>query len=132
MSKEQLSSPWKTEYNNFDFDNDNPETLKEWETEFRRKNWRDMRNYLKQFPDATQEEKNALRNWVRSGHSPYENGAYIANDSGGPMDFINAQRFLEEEYLSYIKGPESCCGSSNDPLTNMDSPSIYGDDDLPF
>lgn len=69
MSK-QHTNLWKTEYTrDFDYDNVDPETLKEWETELRRKDQRDMRKYLKQkFPDATLEEKKALRIWVRSGH----------------------------------------------------------------
>ena len=90
-----------------DYDHVDPETLKEWEAESRRKNWSDMRSYLKQFPDATPEEKKALRSWVRSSHSPYENGDFIATKSGGPMDFINALRFLEDEYQEYLKDPES-------------------------
>jgi len=57
MNRQQLTSPWETEYNDFDYDHVDPETLKEWEAEFRRKNWSDMRSYLKQFPDATPEEK---------------------------------------------------------------------------
>ena len=53
MSK-QHTNPRETECNDFDFENVDPETLKEWETEFRRKDQRDMRKYLKQqFPDAS-------------------------------------------------------------------------------
>jgi len=89
-----------------DYENVSPEALKEWEREYRNKCRREMTQYLKDFPDATPEEKRALSSWVRSGHSPYENGDYIANDSGGPMDFINAQRFLEAEYQEYLKDPE--------------------------
>ena len=50
------------------------------------------------------EERN-LHRWVNSGHSPYENGDYIVNDDGGPMDFISAQRFLEAEYQEYLRDP---------------------------
>ena len=71
-----------------------------------------MRQYLKDFPDATPEEKRDLSSWVRSGHSPYENGDYIATESGGPMDFIHARRFLEDEYREYLKNPEAYHGSS--------------------
>ena len=88
-----------------------------------------MRQYLKDFPDATPEEKRDLSSWVRSGHSPYENGDFIATESGGPMDFINARRFLEEEYREYLKDPEAYRGSpeleefdSDDPKTNCDLP----------
>ena len=58
MSKR--TDPGEAEYNDFDYDNVDPETLKKWEEEFRRENLRDMRSYLKRFPDATPEEKKAL------------------------------------------------------------------------
>lgn len=122
MSKEQLAGPWATEYNDFDYNYVDPETLKKWKAEFRRENWRDMRSYLRHFPDATPEEKNALRNWVRGGHSPYENGDYIANDSGGPLDFINALRFREEQYQTYLNDPEAFWGH----------PDSDTEDELPF
>ena len=132
MSK-QHTNPRETEYNDFDFENVDPETLKEWETEFRRKDQRDMRKYLKQqFPDATPEEKNALRSWVRSGHSPFENGWYVVTDSGGPMDFISAMRFLEEEYKEYLKDPEGYRGHPDEQPENLNSPSGSSGDDLPF
>ena len=133
MSK-QHTNPRETEYNDFDFENVDPETLKEWETEFRRKDQRDMRKYLKQqFPDATPEEKKALRHWVRCGHSPFENGWYVVTDSGGPMDFISAMRFLEEEYQEYLKDPESYRGHPDEPTIQSDSsPGSDGNDDLPF
>ncbi len=83
-----------------------PDTLKGWEKEYRNKCRRDMTRYLKDFPDVTPEEKRALSSWVHSGHSPYENGDYIATDYGGSMDFINARRFLEDEYQKYLKDPE--------------------------
>ena len=35
MSKQ--NNPWETEYNDFDYNNIDPETLMEWEEEFRRK-----------------------------------------------------------------------------------------------
>ena len=135
MSKQQITSPWETEYtSSFDYDTVDPETLKEWEAEIRQKNWRDMRDYLKQFPDATPEEKKALRSWVRSGHSPYENGDYIATESGGPMDFINALRFLEDVYQEYLKDPEGYEGRLDSALiTTSGSPyDLDTGEELPF
>ena len=133
MSK-QHTSPWETEYTeDFDYDNVDPETLKDWEAELRRKDQRDMRKYLKQqFPDATPEEKKALRSWVRSGHSPFENGWYVVTDSGGPMDFISAIRFLEEEYQEYLKNPEGYRGHPDEQPENVNPPSGSSADDLPF
>ena len=42
-------------------------------------------------------ERNDLRKWVQSGHSPYDNGWHIATEAGEPMDFINALRLVESE-----------------------------------
>ena len=132
MNKQQRTSPWEKEYNDFDYDNVDPETLKAWESEFRRKNWRAMRSYLKKFPDATPEEKKALRIWVKKGHSPYDNGWYIANESGGPMDFINSLRFLEEEYKEFLKNPEGYHACPNEQPDSMSPTSGSSTDDLPF
>ena len=80
-----------------------------------------MWSYLKRFPDATPEEKQTLRRWVNSGHSPYENGDYIVNDDGGPMDFISALRFWEAEYQEYLKDPKAYRGAhdSEDPFSGI-------------
>ena len=91
-----------------------PKTLKEWEREYRNKCRREMTRYLKDFPDATPDEIRDLRRWVRSGHSPYENGDFISTESGGPMDFIRARRFLEDEYQEYLKDPEGYHGKPDD------------------
>lgn len=89
-----------------------------------------MRQYLKDFPDATPEEKRDLSSWVRSGHSPYENGDYIVTDSGGPMDFINARRFLKAEYQEYLKDPERYRGSPDPSELVPEKPD--SNRDLPF
>ena len=113
-----------------DYENPSPETLKEWEKEYRNKCRREMRQYLKDFPDATPEEKRDLSSWVQSGHSPYENGDFIATESGGPMDFINARRFLEAEYQDYLKDPEGYRGSPDPSEQVPESPD--SNCDLPF
>lgn len=89
----------------FDYENVDPETLRAWKAELLREFKWEMRSYLKQFPDATPEEKRDLRRWVNSGHSPYENGDFIVNDDGGLMDFISTQRFWEVEYKEYLRDP---------------------------
>ena len=116
----------------FDYENVDPETLREWKTELRREFKREMRPYLKRFPDATPEEKRDLRRWVNSGHSPYENGDYIVNDDGRPMDFIGAQRFLEVEYREYLKDPGNYKGTqdSGEHLSLKYDPETG--DELPF
>ncbi len=110
----------------FDYGNVDPETLKRWKTEYRNRCLREMTQYLKKFPDATPEEKRALKNWVRSGHSPYENGDYIATEFGVPMDFISACRLQEELYQDYLKNPEKFC---NDPEIGIN---VNPESDLPF
>ena len=122
MSSQHIVSPWECEV--IDYENVSPETVKEWEKEICRKNQRDMRSYLKRFPDATPEEKEALRSWVRAGNSPYENDAYVATESGGPMDFISARRFLEDEYQEYLKDPEGYQGTP-DPDMSFSGESPY-------
>lgn len=51
--------------------------------------------YVKEVP-TTPAERKQLQDWVRSGHSPYDNGWYIATEAGAPMDFINALRMSED------------------------------------
>ena len=89
-----------------------------------------MQSYLKRFPDTTPDEKAALRNWVRAGYSPYENDSYVVTESGEPMDFISAQRFLEEEYQEYLKDPEGFQGHPETIETN--SCDLGTGKDLPF
>jgi len=55
-----------------------------------------LKQYLNEIPDISKEELKDLKAWVKSGHSPYENGDYICLEGGGPMDFINALRFQED------------------------------------
>lgn len=45
----------------------------------------------------TKEEKKELRKWVAAGNSPYENGDYIYDENGWPLDFVRASRFVEEQ-----------------------------------
>ena len=113
-----------------DYENVSPETLKEWNREYRNKCRREMTQYLKDFPDATPEEKRALSSWVRSGHSPYVNGDNIVNDYGGPMDFINARRFLEDLYQEFLKNPEAFRDVPDDAVHTPSS--TDPNSDLPF
>ena len=116
----------------FYYVNVDPETLKEWKAELLKEFKREMRSYLKQFPDATPEEKRGLRRWVNAGHSPYENGDFIVNDDGGPMDFINAQRFLEVEYQEYLKDPDAYRGGQDSEEYISPKYDTETGDELPF
>ena len=51
--------------------------------------------YVKEVP-MTPAERKELQAWVCSGHSPYDNGWYIATEAGAPMDFVNALRMSED------------------------------------
>ena len=90
-----------------EFEQVDPETLREWKEERLNEFKREMRSYLQGFPDATPEEKRDLHRWVNSGHSPYENGDYVVSDSGEPMDYIHAGRFLEEVYRNGLSHSDS-------------------------
>lgn len=56
----------------------------------------DFNRYIKEV-SMTAEERNELKKWVQSGNSPYDNGWYITTETSGPMDFVNALRFIETE-----------------------------------
>ena len=81
-----------------DYENVDPEILKEWDREYRNKCRREMTQYLKDFPDATPEEKRELSSWVRSGHSPYVNGDNIVN----VQDLVVLKKYLASADLSAV------------------------------
>ena len=97
---------------------------------------REMRKYLRQFPDATAEEIAALRQWVKDGNSPYENGDGIYDDSCHTMDFINTLRFWDSMYQEWLEDPECFAErylSSNNAADN--TPTDFQEprnDNLPF
>lgn len=45
----------------------------------------------------TEEERKSLNDWVAEGNSPYDNGDYIYEGDGSPMDCISASRFVDEQ-----------------------------------
>ena len=63
--------------------------------------------YLKRFPEATAWEISALRNWVKEGNSPYENGDYVCDEKGYPLDFINTMRFWDGLRQEWFEDPEA-------------------------
>ena len=54
----------------------------------------EYQQYVKEVP-MTPAERKELQAWGRSGHSPHDNGWYIATEVGVPMDFVNALRLSE-------------------------------------
>lgn len=95
---------------------------------------KEMWAYLKRFPDATAWEISALRDWVKDGNSPYENGDGVCDDNCHPLDFINTMRFwdgMRQEWLEDPVGFAKRYLSSNDAdtTTNFGEPHEEG---LPF
>lgn len=85
----------------------------------------------------TKSEKRELHAWVAGGHSPYDNGDYIYDEDGYPMDFISASRFVNEaaewfRNLSEAEQEEKLqtirCGYD----TQLDTPFIYADTLIPL
>lgn len=68
-----------------------------------------LRAQLKQYRteiSLTGEELRELEIWVSDGYSPYDNPDLICYEGGCLMDYISALRFLQEEYLDYLKKTE--------------------------
>lgn len=55
----------------------------------------ELKEYEKTTP-MTEEERSALREWVRAGNSVHENGAFACYEGGCPMDFLDVYREEEE------------------------------------
>ena len=94
-----------------------------------------LKEYLRGFPDATSEEIAAVREWVKDGNSPYENGDGVCGDNCYPLDFINTMRFWDGMYQEWLEDPEGFTErylSSNEDNTTT----VFGDpnspDALPF
>ena len=57
-----------------------------------RKNFlrRELREYEKITP-MTEEEREALHEWVHSGRSVHDNGSYACYEGGRPLDFLDCR-----------------------------------------
>ena len=58
-----------------------------------------LKQELKEYEKATSmtdEERNALREWVRDGNSVHENAAMAVYEGGRPIDFLDVYREEEE------------------------------------
>lgn len=58
-----------------------------------------LKQELKEYEKTTlmtEEERSALREWVKAGNSVYENGAFACYEGGWPMDFLDVYREEEE------------------------------------
>jgi hypothetical protein len=80
--------------------------------------------YSLSFEDITEDEKRNLQKWVADGNSIFENPYCYSDESGRPMDFINACRFNTELYEEHL------ASLSTKPIDVEHA--IAWDDDLPF
>lgn len=104
-----------------------------------------LKRYEKEV-DMTNNERKELHKWVAAGHSPYDNGDYICNENGWPMDFVNAMRFekeqlewfqnlTEEKKQELISGTTGYDTESEEPeliASNLYDIDIAPDTELPF
>jgi len=84
---------------------------------------RELKEYEAELDDLTAEEREDLHKWVADGNSPYNNGWYICCEYGHPMDYIAAERVIEDMRLN----PESYGISLEREICDDVS-----DDDIPF
>ena len=83
-----------------------------------------IETYLSAFDDVADDEVHDLHEWVAAGRSVYDNPCLIYDESGRPMDFINACRLdleMTENPSDFFSGDEA--------YTAVDSD---GGDELPF
>lgn len=104
-----------------------------------------LKKYEKEMK-MTSEERQELHKWVARGRSPYDNGDYICDENGCPMDFVSALRFMDEQMEWYENLPEeekNALHQNNRPQydTQADEPVICmsayismleSDEELPF
>ena len=70
----------------------------------------ELREYEKTTP-MTEEEKEALHEWVAAGNSVHENGSMASYEGGRPVDFLDVYREEEEirralDSMSYDEGKQ--------------------------
>jgi len=84
-----------------------------------------VETYLSTVNDVTEDEMQDLLEWIAAGRSVYDNPCLIYDESGRPMDFINACRMD----LEINENPSDFFSVSDEP----DAAVCGGwDDDLPF
>ena len=93
---------------------------------------REYEEYVRKTP-MNKKEKSALREWVKSGHSVYENEAGALTEDGCPVDFLTMRRNSQEVELEYDGWSDefilvSRKANDNDGLTT----GIDSDEDSPF
>ena len=62
----------------------------------------DVKEYLKQYPDVTPEEKLELAKWLESGEDFRDNDCRLYDERGVPLDFIDARRIMMDLYAMQV------------------------------
>ena len=89
---------------------------------------KDLKQYEKEV-QMNKKELQELHRWVQEGHSPYDNGWYIATDYGTPMDYISAKRLMESG--AFLESVYDTVGG--DPILFIqDEREATTDEQLPF
>ncbi len=89
----------------------------------------ELREYEKATP-MTEEEREALHEWVAAGNSVHENGSMVSYEGGRPVDFLEVYREEEEirralDSMSYDEGSKYLLkeyGIDRDGVTTPDPP----------
>jgi len=64
---------------------------------------KELKEYMETINDLTADEKKALRKWVSSGCSVYNNPYYISDERGVTMDYIKAIRLCDDDFWDDLK-----------------------------
>ena len=103
------------------FEHDN--AFRELKIKIRQLQGKIVETYLSTVDDVTDDEMQDLLEWVSAGRSVYDNPCLIHDESGRPMDFINACRMVAE----ITESPSDFFSYESDAAVD----GIW-DDDLPF
>lgn len=107
---------------------------------FSKKITADQKEYLiellRQYEEKTpmnSEERAELRQWVMEGNSPYDNGWYLCDEDGCPLDYVSAMRIARDE--SVMSSAMYAYDTSKDEpaiLVSVADPVDITSTDMPF
>jgi hypothetical protein len=94
----------------------------------------ELEHYLELNDDLTLSEFEKLKEWVLSGNSVHENPYLLSDESGCPMDYIEAIRCYEEDAINRVLYDEYLLGESVNADTDsfsdcsflLDISNVYG------
>ena len=95
-----------------------------------------LANLLRQYEERTpmnSEERAELRQWVMEGNSPYDNGWYLCDEDGCPLDFVYAMRIAQDEtVMSNAMYAYDTCKDEPAILVSVADPVDIASMDMPF